>query len=78
MVSPRARWQYIQDNAQQPHIGKIIDDAMYLIEQDNPKLKKYLKQRICKLSLSANKLADLINTISTIGFKERKKVQKIY
>lgn len=75
-VSPKARWQYIQNTAQQSHIGKIIDDAMYLIEQDNPKLKNILNKEYARLSLPANKLADLINTISTIGFKEKKKSAK--
>lgn len=75
-VSATARWKYLQDNAQQTTIGKMIDDAMYSIEQDNPKLKNILNKDYARLSLPANKLTDLINTISTIGFKEKKKSAK--
>ena len=34
-VPKEARWDYIQDRAKQPEIGKIIDDAMDSIEKDN-------------------------------------------
>jgi type I restriction enzyme M protein len=27
-VPPAARWSYLQNNAKQPQIGKIVDDAM--------------------------------------------------
>src|SRR3989304_6070472 len=38
-VPKKARWPYLQDNAKQPTIGKLIDDAMTAIEKDNPSLK---------------------------------------
>src|SRR3974390_1898235 len=38
-VPPEARWSNIQNQAKQPNIAKLIDDAMYAIERDNPKLK---------------------------------------
>src|SRR3990167_2165701 len=38
-VPKEARWQKLQDNAKKPEIGKIIDDAMDVIERDNPSLK---------------------------------------
>ena len=38
----QARWTYLQDNAKQPDIGQIIDDAMVAIEQANPSLKGVL------------------------------------
>ena len=41
-VPPDARWDYIQRNAKQPTIGKLIDDAMESIERDNPSLKGVL------------------------------------
>ena len=31
-----ARWSYLQANAKQPEIGKLIDDAMVAIERENP------------------------------------------
>jgi type I restriction enzyme M protein len=38
-VPTEARWQTLQDNARQPTIGKLIDEAMAAIERDNPRLK---------------------------------------
>ena len=38
-VPAEARWQTLQDNAKQPTIGKLIDEAMVAIERDNPRLK---------------------------------------
>jgi type I restriction enzyme M protein len=35
-VTPEARWQYLNQRAKQPEIGKLIDNAMDLIEVDNP------------------------------------------
>src|SRR5881296_3406876 len=32
-----ARWPWLQQNAKQPNVGKLIDDAMESIEQDNPR-----------------------------------------
>src|SRR3990172_5925027 len=37
-VPKEARWYYLQDNAKQPAIGKLIDDAIVAIERDNPAL----------------------------------------
>ena len=37
-VPPEARWDYLQDHAKQPDIGKLIDEAMDAIERDNPNL----------------------------------------
>jgi type I restriction-modification system DNA methylase subunit len=33
-VPKEARWSHLQDNAKQPTIGKLIDDAMVAIERD--------------------------------------------
>lgn len=64
-----ARWEFLRDNAPQPNIGKLIDDAMLSIEKENPKLKNILNKNYARLSLPQGRLADLINTISTIGFE---------
>jgi type I restriction enzyme M protein len=41
-VPKAARWLYLQDQAKQPTIGKLIDDAMSAIEKENPTLKGVL------------------------------------
>ena len=68
-VPPQARWEFLRDNAPQPNIGKLIDEAMLAIEDENPKLKNILNKNYARLSLPPGRLADLINTISTIGFE---------
>ena len=41
-VPKQARWSYLQANAKQPTIGKLIDEAMSAIESENPSLKGVL------------------------------------
>jgi type I restriction enzyme M protein len=41
-VPKEARWSHLQDNARQPTIGKLIDDAMSAIETSNLGLKGVL------------------------------------
>ena len=50
-VPPEARWEYLQRNAKQPKIGKMIDDAMEVIERDNPSLKGVLPTNYSRPSL---------------------------
>ena len=71
-VPEAARWEFLRDHAPQPNIGQLIDEAMLAIEKENPKLKNILNKNYARLSLPPGRLADLINTISTIGFKDGK------
>ena len=50
-VPPQARWEFLRDNAPQPNIGKLIDEAMLSIEDENPKLKNILNKNYARLSL---------------------------
>ena len=38
-VPQKARWSYLKANAKKPEIGKILDEAMELIEKENLSLK---------------------------------------
>jgi type I restriction enzyme M protein len=67
-VPEGARWEALRDAAPQPDIGKRIDDALSLIETDNPKLKDILDKRFARSQLPDGKLGELVNMISTIGF----------
>jgi len=67
-VPKNARWEYLQDNAKRPEIGRIIDDAMDLIEKENPSLKGILPKDYAKPSLDKAKLGSLIDLIGTISF----------
>ena len=66
-VPPEARWQHLQDNAKQPTIGKLIDDAMVAIERDNPRLKGVLPKDYARPALDKQRVGELIDLIGTIG-----------
>jgi type I restriction enzyme M protein len=67
-VPDGARWEQLRAAAPQPDIGKRIDDALTLIEQENPRLKGILDKRFARAQLPDGKLGELVNLISTIGF----------
>lgn len=65
-VPKEARWDYIKDNAKDPKIGQIIDDAMIFIEKENPTLKGVLDKRYARPELDKRRLGELIDLISII------------
>ncbi|NDV13806.1 type I restriction-modification system subunit M [Crenobacter caeni] len=67
-VPEAARWEALRANAKQADIGKRIDDALALIEADNPRLKGILDKRYARAPLPDGKLGELVDLISTIGF----------
>lgn len=66
-VPKSARWTYLQNNAKQPTIGKLIDNAMEAIEKDNPSLKGVLPKDYARPSLDKQRLGELIDLMGTIG-----------
>lgn len=66
-VPKEARWEYLQKNAKQPEIGKIVDDAMVAIERDNPSLKGVLPKDYARPGLDKQRLGELIDLTATIG-----------
>ncbi|MDP1624439.1 MAG: class I SAM-dependent DNA methyltransferase [bacterium] len=69
-VPEKARWQFLQDNAKQPKIGKFIDDAMDAIEKINPSLKGILPKIYADPELNKQRLGELIDLLGTIGFNQ--------
>jgi type I restriction enzyme M protein len=69
-VPESARWERIRDQAKLPNLGKIIDDALVSIEDENPRLKGILDKRFARTQLEPGKLGELIDLISTIGFSD--------
>jgi type I restriction enzyme M protein len=67
-VPEAARWEALRSAAKQPDIGKRIDDALSLIEAENPKLKGILDKRFARAQLPDGKLGELVDLVSTIGF----------
>jgi len=74
-VPPEARWAEIQAKGKTPNIGKLIDDAMYAIERDNPKLKGKLPRDYARRGIAPERLGGLIDQIASIavGTKEAQK-----
>jgi type I restriction enzyme M protein len=66
-VPPEARWQYLRERAKQPEIGKLIDNAMDLIELDNPTLRGVLPKTYARPSMDVRRLGELVDLISGIG-----------
>ena len=67
-VPESARWESIRAQAKQATIGKIIDEALSLIEIENSKLKGILDKRYARAQLPDGKLGELVDLISSIGF----------
>lgn len=67
-VPEPARWETLRAAAKQVDIGKRIDDALTLIEAENPKLKGILDKRYARAQLPDGKLGELVDLVSTIGF----------
>ncbi|WP_375687977.1 N-6 DNA methylase [Pseudooceanicola sp. LIPI14-2-Ac024] len=74
-VPVEARWAEIQAKGKTPNIGKLIDDAMYAIERDNPKLKGKLPRDYARRGIAPERLGGLIDQIASIavGTKEAQK-----
>lgn len=70
-VPESARWERIRDQAKQPNLGKIIDDALTAIESDNPRLKNILDKRFARVQLEQGRLGELVDLISSIGFTDK-------
>src|SRR3989449_191882 len=66
-VPKEARWKYLKDNAPQPTIGTLVDDAMSAIERDNASLKAVLPKDYGRPGLDKQRLGQLINLVSDIA-----------
>jgi type I restriction enzyme M protein len=66
-VPPEARWGNIQNQAKQPNIARLIDDAMYAIERDNPKLKGKLPRDYARRGIATERMGGLIDMIGSIA-----------
>jgi type I restriction enzyme M protein len=71
-VPEKARWTYLQDNAKNPEIGKMVDSAMDNIEKENPRLKGVLPKVYARGNLDINNLGGLIDLISNISLGQNK------
>lgn len=75
-VPESARWETLRASAKSPDIGKRIDDALTVIETENPKLKGILDKRYARAQLPDGKLGELVDLISIIGFGDNPSVAR--
>ena len=71
-VPPAARWSFLLSNAKLPNIGKIVDEAMDVVEKDNPSLKGVLPKVFARDNLDSKSLGGLIDLIGNIAFGDAK------
>ena len=65
-VPPEARWPYLQSQARQPVIGRLVDDAMTAIERDNPALDGVLPKDYARPALDQTRLGQVVDLVSNI------------
>ncbi len=65
-VPPEARWERLRQNARQPTIGQIVDEAMEAVERDNPSLKGVLPKDYARPALDKQRFGQLIDLITNI------------
>ena len=65
-VPPEARWQQLKNQARQPTIGRVVDEAMTAIERDNPALKDVLPKDYARPALDKTRLGEVVDLVSNI------------
>lgn len=75
-VPEQARWKNIQAKAKQPSIGQELDQAMEVIEKENPELRNVLPKVFGKPNLDKASLGQLIDLISNTELKGAKQNSK--
>ena len=72
-VPAEARWSFLRDKAKLPTIGTLVDEAMDLIEKENPKeLKGVLPKVYARQNLDPTSLGKLIDEVSKIALGDTK------
>jgi type I restriction enzyme M protein len=80
-VPLEARWSNIKNNASTPEIGKIVDDAMSSIENQNKQLKGVLPKNYARPELDKRRLGEVINLFSNLklhGKEEQDTLGRVY
>lgn len=75
-VPKEARWIKLQDSSKKPEIGKIVDEAMTLIEKENPPLKGVLPKIYARRELNKRVLGEVFDLIGDIGLGDKESKAK--
>lgn len=69
-VPGEARWSAIAASAHTPEIGSVIDNAMILIEKENPRLKGILPKNFARPELDKRRLGEVVDLFTNIAMVE--------
>lgn len=69
-VPKEARWAQIQANSKQPKIAEMIDEALRVIERENPKLEGILERKYSDAKLSPSELGAVVDLIGKMSFEQ--------
>jgi type I restriction enzyme M protein len=71
-VPESSRWQVIADNSKQADLAIRIDNALYEIERENPKLEGIVERSYANAKLPVADLGAVVDLIGTISFTHGK------
>jgi len=81
-VPEKARWDYLLQNSSQPNFGRLLDEAMEVLEEENPQLKGILPKEYSRILIDNHVLVELVNLFSKINFydfeKEKDLLGEVY
>jgi len=69
-VPPTARWNIIKKSAHLSEIGMVIDNAMYVIESKNERLRDILPKNFARHELDKRRLGDVVNLFTNLRMVE--------
>jgi type I restriction enzyme M protein len=75
-VPKNARWEYLVEHSKDDNIGEIIDDALTLIEKDNPSLKNVLPKDYNSPTMRNVNLGELIDLFTNIKVGTKDAIEK--
>jgi type I restriction enzyme M protein len=67
-----SRWSAIANNSKQPDLAVRIDNALYQIERENPKLEGIVERSYANAKLPVTDLGAVVDLISSISFSSDK------
>lgn len=70
-VPQEARWKTIAAAAHTPEIGKVIDNAMRMIESENDSLKGVLPKNFARQELDKRRLGDVVDLFTNVKMAEK-------
>lgn len=70
-VPKESRWAEIANNSKQPDIAIRIDNALYQIEKENPRLEGIVERSYANARLPISALGSVVDLISTISFSQK-------